>query len=104
MNRKKATAKKKVSAKKKFKGARRKGTNMNMITDRFDVRTLANMEVALERACQYLRMERDAHEARRHIAKKIVERAEGGDKTLTGLTRAGRIAATELSTARAKPR
>jgi hypothetical protein len=98
MDRKKATAKKKA------KSVRHKGTTRNMIADRFDMRTLANMEVALERACQYLRTAGEAHKARRYIAKKIMECAEGGDNTLTGLTEAGRIAATELSATRAKRR
>jgi hypothetical protein len=67
-----------------------------MITDSFDPRTLANMEVALERACKILGGGSEGHQARRHIACKIVECAESGDGTLGGLTRAGRVAATEL--------
>ena len=68
-----------------------------LIADRFDIRTLANMEVALERACENLGMLREVHEVRRHIALRILECAEGGGKTLKGLTEAGRIAATEVS-------
>jgi hypothetical protein len=67
-----------------------------MIADSFDSRTLANMEVALERACKVLAVGSDQHDARRHIATKILECAESGDKTLGGLTEAGRVAATEL--------
>ena len=67
-----------------------------MIVDRFDSRTLANMEVALERACKVLAVGSDQHGARRHIATKILECAESGNKTLGGLTEAGRVAATEL--------
>ena len=67
-----------------------------MIADRFGLRTFANMEVALERACKVLGVGSEGHQARRHIAGKIVECAEGGDKTLGGLTQAGRVAATEL--------
>ena len=67
-----------------------------MIADSFDPRTLANMEVALERACKVLAIGSEEHTARRHIASKILECAEGGDKTLGGLTQAGRAAATEL--------
>jgi hypothetical protein len=63
-----------------------------MIAD-FDSRTLANMQVALERACEILSTEAEEHWARRHIASKIVECAEGGDKTLNGMTAAGRAAA-----------
>jgi hypothetical protein len=67
-----------------------------MIVDSFDSRTLANMEVALERACAVLVAGSDRHEARRHIATKILQCAESGDKTLGGLTEAGRLAASEL--------
>ncbi len=67
-----------------------------MITERFDSRTLANMEVALERACKMFAIGAEEHDCRRHIASKILECAKRGDKTLGGLTEAGRIAATEL--------
>ena len=67
-----------------------------MIAESFDSRTLANMKVALERACKMLSTGAEEHGARRHIASKILECAEGGDKTLGGLTRAGRTAATDL--------
>ena len=67
-----------------------------MITDSFDPRTFANMEVALERACKILGVGSEGHQARCHIAGKIVECAESGDGTLGGLTKAGRVAATDL--------
>jgi hypothetical protein len=67
------------------------------IAESFDPRTLANMEVALERACKALALASEQHEARRHIASRIVERAESGDRTLGGLTEAGRAAASELT-------
>jgi hypothetical protein len=67
-----------------------------MIAESFDSRTLANMEVALERACRLLAIRAEQHSARRHIAGKILERAESGDKTLGGLTAAGRTAARGL--------
>jgi hypothetical protein len=60
------------------------------------------MEVALERACEYLPVGREAHEVRRHIAQKILECAESGNHTLTGLTKAGRVAATKLANTRAR--
>jgi hypothetical protein len=69
------------------------------ITESFDTRTLANMEVALERACKILARGSEQHDMRRLIASKIVEHAESGDRTLGGLTEAGRIAANELSAA-----
>jgi hypothetical protein len=67
------------------------------IAESFDPRTLANMEVALERACTVLALGSERHEARRHIAGRIVECAESGDRTLGGLTEAGRAAASELT-------
>jgi hypothetical protein len=75
-----------------------------MITDSFDPRTLANMEVALERACKILGVGSEGHQARRHIAGKIIVCAESGDGTLGGLTKAGRVAATELCTTRGASR
>jgi len=86
----------------KKKGASRQGS-FKTFADRFDERTRANMEVALERACEYLQMGRDAHEARRRIAQRIMASAEGGERTLTGLTKAGRDAATELSGMQDRP-
>jgi hypothetical protein len=67
-----------------------------VIAESFDSRTLANMEVALERTCKLLSAGAEEHGTRRHIASKILECAAGGDKTLEGLTQAGRAAATEL--------
>jgi hypothetical protein len=66
------------------------------IADSFDTRTLANMEVVLERACKVLAAGSDRHDARRRIATKILQCAERGDRSLGGLTEAGRAAATEL--------
>ena len=71
-----------------------------MIADSFDSRTLANMEVALERACKILSNGAETHEVRRHIASKILECAAACDKTLRGLTEAELEAATELWAAR----
>jgi hypothetical protein len=70
------------------------------ITQKFDSRTLANMEVALERASQLLNGA-EQHVNRRYIASRILQRAETGDKTLDGLTEAASAAARELR-ARAK--
>lgn len=67
-----------------------------MIADKFDSRTLANMEVALERACKTL-PSGEEHAARRHIARKILNCARKGNVTLKALTEAGQIAASELS-------
>ena len=44
-----------------------------MITERFNSRAMANMEVALERACLLLSTDREKHRARRIIAAKLLE-------------------------------
>ena len=64
-----------------------------MIIDHFDDRTVANMEVALERACLLLSAGSEKHRARRIIASKIIECANRGDTTLSRLTEAGYAAA-----------
>jgi hypothetical protein len=66
-----------------------------MITDGFGPRMVANMEIALERACEFLPVGNE-HEARRHVASKILECAERGNGTVRALTAAGRAAAIEL--------
>ena len=68
-----------------------------MITDSFDRRTMANMEVALERACLLLPTGSEEHRARRIIANKIIECANRGDTTLSSLTEAGYAAAMQLT-------
>jgi hypothetical protein len=68
-----------------------------VITDSFDSRTLANMEVALDRACLMLPAGSDKHRARRIIASKIIECAQRGDTTLGGLTEAGHAAVIQLT-------
>jgi hypothetical protein len=57
---------------------------------------VANMEIALERACEFLPVGNEVHEARRHVASKILECAERGNGTVRALTAAGRAAAIEL--------
>jgi hypothetical protein len=71
-----------------------------MIAESFDPRTLANMEVALERACKVLATGSEKHRARRRIAGKLLECARSGNKTLGGLTEAGRAAASQLCAAK----
>ena len=67
-----------------------------MIADEFDERTVANMDVALERACQHLPPQLAGHKGRKFVAEKIVECAKKHTQTLGGLTEAGRRAAAEL--------
>jgi hypothetical protein len=73
-----------------------------MIADSFDSRTLANMEVALERACKGLSIGAEEHRVRRRIATKILKCAERGDITLGGLTAAADEAATQLRAAQSE--
>jgi len=68
-----------------------------MITDDFDERTIANMEVALDRACERFPEQLASHEARKRIAAQILECARRGDRTLKGLTDAAMLAATLIS-------
>ncbi len=67
-----------------------------LIAESFDRRTLARMDAALEAACSILAAERQDHDARRHIAGRILECAQNGKQSLDELTEAGRVAATEL--------
>jgi hypothetical protein len=68
-----------------------------MISNTFDRRTIANMEVALERACLLLSTCSEKHHARRIIAGKILECASRGDATLSRLTEAGYVGAMQLN-------
>ena len=74
---------------------KKQASAVRLIAERFDSRTLANMEVALDRACKILPAGSERHEARRHIASRILQCANGGDVTLGGLTEAGRAATTD---------
>ncbi|KRR11627.1 hypothetical protein [Bradyrhizobium valentinum] len=68
-----------------------------MIIDTFDRRTMARMEVALERACLLLPTGREKHNARRIVASKIIECANRGETSLSRLSEAGYAAAMQLS-------
>ena len=68
-----------------------------MISDTFDRKTMAKMEVALERVCLLLPTGNEKHTARRIIASKIIECARRGDVSLIELTEVGYAAATELN-------
>jgi hypothetical protein len=70
---------------------------MTMITEHFDERTIANMEVALDRACERFPKQLATHEARKRIAARILKRAAQGERTLKGLTDAAILAATVIS-------
>lgn len=64
-----------------------------MIADQFSERTIANMEVALTRACDRFPKELAQHAQRKRIAAKILERATSGERTLRGFTDAAITAA-----------
>jgi len=83
-------------------GTRNKPRGIVMMTmDGFGPRMAANMQIALERACDYLPVGNQKHEARRYVAGRILECAERGNGTVHALTAAGRAAAIELHDARA---
>lgn len=71
-------------------------SNDTVITmqERFDALTLANMEMALDRACSNLSI---SDEATTYVANRILETAQRGYKSLEALTDAGMIAASEIS-------
>jgi len=75
-----------------------------MIETDFEERTLADMNVALERACRQLRTGEDGHEARKFVAQRIIESARHGRASLTDLTAAGKRAVVELSSTAANHR
>jgi len=59
-----------------------------LIEEAFDSRTLANMQVALERVCETV-ADGERHAVRKRVAKHIIECARGGRTTLGELTAAG---------------
>jgi hypothetical protein len=61
----------------------------------FDLRTMSNMKIALDRACANI-SGAEKHRARRHVAHRIIRCARKGGRTLESLLRAGEIAAAEL--------
>jgi hypothetical protein len=67
-----------------------------IITESFDRKTLVAMEIALDRACEGLGFAKARHDARSHIATKILECALHGDRSLGGLTEVGRAAAMQM--------
>jgi urease gamma subunit len=67
-----------------------------MISEEFDKKTLAAMNLASERACRFLPLGLPEHETRKFVAEKIVECARNGNQSLVGLTEVGRQAVREL--------
>ncbi|MEA2836452.1 MAG: hypothetical protein QOD89_1002 [Bradyrhizobium sp.] len=73
-----------------------------MITDSFDERTIANMEVALDRACERFPKQLASHEARKRVAARILQRAKGGERNLKGLTEVAIMAASTLASGKGR--
>jgi hypothetical protein len=67
-----------------------------MIQGDFDRRTLAKMEVALDRVCANTPLG-EQHDVRKRIARAIVIRAKSGDATVGALAEAGERALARLS-------
>jgi hypothetical protein len=61
------------------------------IDDKFDIRTLANMNVALDRVCGKT-PNGEQHDVRRRVAQAIICCAKSGGTTLGALTEAGKKA------------
>jgi hypothetical protein len=61
------------------------------IDDKFDIRTLANMNVALDRVCGKT-PNGEQHEVRKRVAQAIVGCAKSGNTALGALTEAGKKA------------
>jgi hypothetical protein len=72
---------------------------VNMISNDFSDRTLANLEIALERACQRLGTEGMTHECRKFVALKMITAARNGVTTLAKLTEIAQQASSQLSQA-----
>jgi hypothetical protein len=66
-----------------------------MIVERFDRRTMAAMEEALEKACEPW-PNGGTHRLRKRVAKSIIRCAETGNTNLDALTEAGERALTQL--------
>ena len=69
-----------------------------MTEGKFDSRTLANMNVALDRVCQMTPHGED-YAVRKRVARQIVKCASGGKTTLNDLTAAGQRALIKVAVA-----
>ena len=70
-----------------------------MIVDQFDRRTMAAMELALEKACERWPYG-GRHNVRKRVAQSIIRRAQTGNVSLEALTEAGECAAAQLRQSR----
>ena len=78
----------------------RQGSEPITILESFDRQTLARMEIALERACDFVSTGSQKHRSRRYIAKQIIACASNGDPSLDSLTIAAISAARQLNARR----
>ncbi|TWB88154.1 hypothetical protein FBZ93_119144 [Bradyrhizobium macuxiense] len=67
-----------------------------MIEERFDSRTLAAMNFALERVCANA-LHGEEHDTRRRVARYIIKCAKSGRTTLSELTQAGQQALAKVT-------
>lgn len=65
------------------------------MNDNFEERILADMHVALERACENLSIIHGDHPVRRFVAERLIDAAHAGHSTLTELTAIAKRALTE---------
>ena len=63
-----------------------------LLSERFDSRTLRNMELALDLACQRLALNEQSHETRSLIARKIVESVLAGECSVDAMAQAAEAA------------
>jgi hypothetical protein len=67
-----------------------------MIEGTFDARTLARMNLALDRVCKTI-VDGEAHSVRKRVARRIIKCARRGKTSVEDLTSAGQRAVTRLA-------
>lgn len=71
-------------------------SHRKLVTQEFSARTIARMDVALERACRLLPDEMAGYASRKFVAERIVRCARTRTLRLAGMTEAARQAAADL--------
>jgi len=66
-----------------------------LVIKSFGMRTVSEMEMALQKACEVLQPELDNHASRCFVARRILAWVGGGERTFGGMVAAG-MAAVEL--------
>lgn len=67
-----------------------------LVIEEFGSRTVREMELALQKACQVLPPDLDSHENRCFVARSILARVGGGERTFGGMVSAGMAAVEQL--------